>query len=415
MEIGIMTKKFAGLAVASLATMFALYGCGSDSSSNANNDSEKEGSKGETSEVETFDDLPKCTTKAQGNIVTVTEDEADYYCYATKWIETVATTKKLPDCTAKKEGTMIFVSGDEEIVVCMDEEWVSTKANKEDDDEGEGDTDKKSSSSKNSAKSSSSSAKSGDSKEKAVEFEEGIIWQPSYGKRAWTGAEGVDEYNFNDIPDGADPAKVPGMWLKFLDELNGGESVAAGKFNEDNLTLNFELAYFDWSLTTVGTGTSAYSYWEPAVYPYAGFGFFLGEDEPVNIQSISSTGLCVVYNATTKIRLMISTKAMEDSDVDFEVVLPASTSKDPVNIKWSSFGMPTWYTGSAPSVGTAVQKSLGLFFVYSNDQSGVTGSCGSASYSSTCESYAEASKNSTLKIFKIGAYGACSGSSGGDL
>ena len=115
-------------------------------------DDEKEGSKGETSEVETFDDLPKCTAKAQGNIVTVTEAEADYYCYATKWIETVATTKKLPDCTTKKEGTMVFVSNDEEVVVCMDEEWVSAKGGDDDDDEG--DTDKKSSSS--SAKSSSS-------------------------------------------------------------------------------------------------------------------------------------------------------------------------------------------------------------------------------------------------------------------
>ena len=102
MEIGIMTKKFAGLAVTSLATMFALYGCGSDSSSNANNDSEKEGSKGETSEVESFDDLPKCTTKSQGNIVTVTEDEADYYCYATKWIETVASAKKFADTFSKE-------------------------------------------------------------------------------------------------------------------------------------------------------------------------------------------------------------------------------------------------------------------------------------------------------------------------
>ena len=68
-----------------------------------------------------------------------------------------------------------------------------------------------------------------------------------------------------------------------------------------------------------------------------------------------------------------------------------------------------------PPLEPQFKKSLGLFFVYSNDQSGVTGACGSASYSSTCESYAEASKNSTLKIFKIGAYGACSGSSGGDL
>jgi len=401
-----MTKRLTSLALTSLAATFALYGCGSDSSSNAKSNEKEAGD--ETIEVESYDDLSACTAKKQGMIVTVTEDETDYYCYATEWIETVASAKKLPDCTAKKEGDMVFISGSEEVAVCQDEEWITAGTDEEDDDDG------KSSASKDDGKSSSSGAKESDSKDKVVEFEAGIIWQPSYGKRAWTGAEGVDEYNFNDIPDGANPAKVPGMWLKFLDELNGGESVATGKFNEDNLTLNFELAYFDWSLTTVGTGTSAYSYWEPAVYPYAGFGFFLGEDEPVNIQSISSTGLCVVYNATTPIRLMISTKAMEDSDADFEVTLPASTSKEPVDIKWSNFGMPTWYDGSAPSVGTAVQKSLGLFFVYSNDQAGVTSSCASKASSSTCESYAEASKNSTLKIFKIGAYGACDGSGNGD-
>ena len=221
-----MTKKFSGLTIASLAVAFALFGCdsngggataanGADSSSSStkNNpsskDDDEEDKTTETIEAETLDDLPKCTSKKEGTLASVEDDGLEYYCYDTEWIGTAATKAKLPDCTAKKEGDRIYVKKSEEVFYCSEDgEWVTTN----DVDDPDGDT-----------KSSSSSKP----KEKVVEFVDGVIWQPSYGRRAYTGETGIDEYNFLD--EDAEGEAGAGWWYKFLDNGQGGSSTAVGK------------------------------------------------------------------------------------------------------------------------------------------------------------------------------------------
>ena len=92
------------------------------SSSRYGDDEDDDDNEPET--VESLDDV-KCTSKKEGEIITVAEEDADYYCYKKEWIEIVSSTKKLPNCTAKREGLSIYVERDDEVVTCEDEEWLS--------------------------------------------------------------------------------------------------------------------------------------------------------------------------------------------------------------------------------------------------------------------------------------------------
>ena len=92
------------------------------SSSRYGDDEDDDDNEPET--VESLDDV-KCTSKKEGEIITVAEENADYYCYKKEWIEIVSSTKKLPNCTAKREGLSIYVERDDEVVTCEDEEWLS--------------------------------------------------------------------------------------------------------------------------------------------------------------------------------------------------------------------------------------------------------------------------------------------------
>ena len=409
-----MTKKFAGLAVTSLATMFALYGCGSDSSSNANNDSEKEGSKGETSEVESFDDLPKCTTKSQGNIVTVTEDEADYYCYATKWIETVASAKKLPDCTAKKEGDMVFISGSEEVAVCQDEEWITAGTEEDDGKSSASKDDGKSSASKDDGKSSaskddgkSSASKDDTPKEKVVEFADGVIWQPSYGKRAYVDDEGLDEYNFLD-----EDETGPGWWYKFVDNEDNGKSTAVGKFSDSYLTLTFNLVYQNWSQEMWSNGDEYGYYYAPNPYPYAGFGFDLKRDQETMNLSTFSEGICITYTSTTRAKIDIASKATDSHGVTYSYDLSSTTTPTQKKLLWTNFTQPSYASeqGAVVARTTALSKAYALRIMYTNDQSGVTDYCTSLS---SCQSYASSYGSSEFHVYRIERYDgiSCGGSS----
>ena len=96
----------------------------SGSSSSARSSSSRYGDDYEPETVESLDDM-KCTSKKEGEIITVAEEDADYYCYKREWIEIVSSTKKLPNCTTKREGLSIYVERDDEVVTCEDEEWLS--------------------------------------------------------------------------------------------------------------------------------------------------------------------------------------------------------------------------------------------------------------------------------------------------
>ena len=409
-----MTKKVTGLAIASLAMAFALYGCDSNgggvtnanepnsSNSSANNDpkskdsDDTEGEETETIEAETLDDLPKCTSKKEGTIATVEDDGLDYYCYDSEWIGTVATKTKLPNCTAKKEGDRIYVKKSEEVFYCSeDEEWLSTN------DENE--------------PARSSSSKDDTPKEKVVEFADGVIWQPSYGRRAYTGETGIDEYNFLD--EDAEGENGAGWWYKFLDNGQGGSSTAVGKFSDESLVLTFNLAYTNWEEKIWTSGDDYGYYYAPDPYPFAGFGFNLKNDQKTTDITSFSQGICITYASSTTVKIAIPSTATDLHGISYEYNLPYSTSSTTAKVLWSKFTQPSYAADQGATVAraTALAKAYALQIMYSNDQSGVTDYCGGASLS-TCQSYANAYGSSSFTVYKIEKYDGttCGGSSDSD-
>jgi len=397
-----MTKKVTGLAIASLAMAFALYGCDSNgggvtnanepnsSNSSANNDpkskdsDDTEGEETETIEAETLDDLPKCTSKKEGTIATVEDDGLDYYCYDSEWIGTVATKTKLPNCTAKKEGDRIYVKKSEEVFYCSeDEEWLSTN------DENE--------------PARSSSSKDDTPKEKVVEFADGVIWQPSYGKRAYTGETGINEYNFLD--EDGEGENGAGWWYKFLDGREGGSSTAVGTFTDNSLQLEFNLAYTNWEEKTWTSGTDFGYYYAPNPYPFAGFGFNLKNDQKTMDITSFSQGICITYASSTAIKVAIASTATDLHGISYEYNLSYSTSSTTAKLLWSKFTQPSYAADQNATVAraTALAKAYALQIMYSNDQSGVTDYCGGASLS-TCQSYANAYGSSSFTVYKIEKY-----------
>ena len=401
-----MTKKVTGLAIASLAMAFALYGCDSNgggvtnanepnsSNSSANNDpkskdsDDTEGEETETIEAETLDDLPKCTSKKEGTIATVEDDGLDYYCYDSEWIGTAATKAKLPNCTAKKEGDRIYVKKSEEVFYCSEDgEWVTTN------DENE--------------PARSSSSKDDTPKEKVVEFADGVIWQPSYGKRAYVDDEGLDEYNFLD-----EDETGPGWWYKFVDNEDNGKSTAVGKFSDSYLTLTFNLVYQNWSQEMWSNGDDYGYYYAPNPYPYAGFGFDLKRDQETMNLSTFSEGICITYTSTTRAKIDIASKATDSHGITYSYDLSSTTTPTQKKLSWTSFTQPSYAAEQGASVAraTALSKAYALRIMYTNDQSGVTDYCTTLS---SCQSYASSYGSSEFHVYKIERYDgiSCGGSS----
>ena len=428
---------------AALAAAFGLSAC--DSSSTAAAPSENQNT------IKSVDDLTNCTEKKAGQLEVVQADVAtDYICAGIKdkyqWIA-LSETKGYADdfkvCNDAREGLYALAKNELALFVCTDGSWekaakfenvgtkeaesndddVKSSSSKKssfiDDDDEEEDDDIKSSSSKKETfiddddeeeddDVKSSSSKNTETGEKAVKFVDGVIWQPSYGKRAWTGAEGVDEYNFFDNPENGGA----GWWYKFLDNLDNGTSMAAGKFNEDDLTLNFKLEYNDWS-REYGIDSKGYEYYyyEPNPYPYAGFGFDLADNgEATNITNLDAEGICVTYTSSMSARLLIASTNTASTGIHFYYTLPSTTSKKTVNITWGSFGLPSYakdhYT-ILPNRSTSLTNATGIIIQYSNDESAVTTLCSTLS---SCQDYAEMYGSSTVKLYKIGTYGNCDGS-----
>ena len=433
---------------AAFAAAFGLSACGDSSSAAAPSDKD--------SVAKSIDELSNCTAKKLGLLEDVAADVTTTYICAdyhdkNQWIALSQTADYSDDfkvCNTTREGQYAVAMDELALFVCTDSEWekiasfenigkkeaetddddnVKSSSSKkkvvddeEDDDEEE---DVKSSSSKKTViddedeeeeedvKSSNSNDDDEEEedvqpdREKVVTFVDGIIWQPSYGKRAWTGTAGVDEYNFLDNQaDGG-----PGWWYKFLDNLDGGTSNAAGKFNDDNLTLNFQLVYDNWHYEYgMDAKGYEYSYLAPDPYPYAGFGFDLAKRG----QSVSATkfgdGICVTYSSTATSRLIVASTNTESAGIHFYYPLEASSSRTTVNVKWKQFSLPSYakdhYT-ILPSVSTSMNSATGIIFQYSNDEAGVS-SCADETVS-YCNTLAEAYGSNTLQIYKIGTYGSC--------
>jgi len=411
---------------AALAAAFGLSACDSSSAAVPS---------GDEAAAKSVDDLSNCTAKKSGQIEDVAGDvTTSFICslFGEKylWIPLSLTEAYSDDfkvCNTSKEGQYALASNELTLFVCTDSEWqkvstfesVSSKTVKNDDDDeddtpstpkGSDNTDDDDDEDVKPSKTKNDSDDDEDEGEKVVTFVDGIIWQPSYGRRAWTATKGVDEYNFHDNQEDGGP----GWWYKFLDDKELGTSAAAGKFNDDNLTLNFKLEYNDWHYDYGTYAGVEYAYWAPTPYPYAGFGFDLAKKD----QSVSVTkfgiGLCVTYTSTGPSRLVIPSENTEMTGIHFYYPLEASAAKNTVNIKWNQFTLPSYakdHYSILPNNEASMNVATGIMFQYTNDESGVTDLCG-AETKADCEAYADAYGSNTLQIYKIGTFGNCNSSIG---
>lgn len=156
-----------------MVAVFFLSACGSNGGS-VNQVQEEQSSSSSIEGYETFDDLPRCTSKKEGKEAYVEEDDAEYVCTDGDWVKakkpsTVAeyeTFDDLPACTSKKEGKEVYVEEDDIDYVCEDGEWVENEGGS--DGKSSASRDKTSSSSVKSSSSNGGSAVSGDVAKKRI-------------------------------------------------------------------------------------------------------------------------------------------------------------------------------------------------------------------------------------------------------
>ena len=226
-------------------------------------------------------------------------------------------------------------------------------------------------------------------KEKVVTFEEGIMYTSSYGDRVRTFFNTVDEYTFFD--DNAVTKDSSGWWFSFNDWSDGGSSMVFTESEMGAYTAEIDLVY-DWFYNG--------EYMESDPYPYGAIGFNMSPSgQSVNMSDWE--GMCVTYSATKPIAFTL--KSFSDGRSSWYTKLPSATMKTvDIAFNTTTFHQPTWAIEqmiSYPTFSGALSSVLAIHFKYSNDEAGVSCSTTSASCTTT--------STNTIKIHKLGKYGAC--------
>ena len=226
-------------------------------------------------------------------------------------------------------------------------------------------------------------------KEKVVTFEDGIMYTASYNDRVRTFFNTVDEYTFFD--DNAETKDSSGWWFTFNDKPDGGYSTVFAANEMGSYTAEIDLMY-NWHYNG--------KYMESVPYPYAAIGFNMSPNGSA-VDMSSWEGMCVTYSATKPVAFTL--KSSYDGRSSWYTKLPSGTVKT-VNLAFTTttFHQPTWAIEQSviyPTFANAVSKVVAIHFKYSNDEAGV--SCSTTSASCTTTSI------NTIKIHKLGKYGAC--------
>ncbi len=225
--------------------------------------------------------------------------------------------------------------------------------------------------------------------EKVVTFEEGIMYTSTYGDRVRTFFNTVDEYTFFD--DNAETKDSSGWWFTFNDKPDGGYSTVFASNEMGSYTAEIDLMY-NWHYNG--------EYMESVPYPYAAIGFNMSPNGSA-VDMSGWEGMCVTYSATKPVAFTL--KSSYDGRSSWYTKLPSGTVKT-VNLAFTTttFHQPTWAIEQSviyPTFANAVSKVVAIHFKYSNDEAGV--SCSTTSASCTTTSI------NTIKIHKLGKYGAC--------
>ena len=227
-------------------------------------------------------------------------------------------------------------------------------------------------------------------KEKVVTFEDGIMYTASYNDRVRTFFNTVDEYTFFD--DNAETKDSSGWWFSFDDSADKGSSMVFLEYGV-GVDAEIDLVYKNWSEESSGKNT----YMAPHPYPYGAIGFNMSPTGGT-VDMSDWEGICVTYSATDPLELTL--KSSLDGESSWYAPLLSASMKT-VNLKFSAtaFGQPTW-SKSYPSFSQAIASVEAIHFKYSNDESGVSCAFETSIYCPT-------SAINSVKIFKIGKYGAC--------
>lgn len=378
--------------------------------------SSESSSKSVKSLVELFQS--PCAESNSGETVKVTGEKSDYICASIDlgmgmttytWAPAVSKIEDMDECSqswaiANPQKTYAYDKSKKQIYTCsMDPEsltwkWSALGAALDiaDDDEEDGDeVDNLGSSGSTKADPSETSTPESSSssgpKEKVVTFEDGIMYTSTYGDRVRTFFNTVDEYTFFD--DNKETKDSSGWWFSFDDSADRGYSTVYTGSEMGAYTAEIDLVY-DWEYNG--------EYMEAVPYPYAAIGFNMSPSG-TSVNMSDWEGMCVTYSATKKVAFTL--KSFGDGRSSWYATLPSGTVKT-VDLAFNTktFHQPSWAIDqkiSYPTFNGALSSVLAIHFKYSNDEAGV--SC-PVSLEGNCVT---TSVNS-IKIHKIGKYGACS-------
>jgi len=397
-------------------TQNAVCDATNESAKPASSGSSESSSKSVKSLMELFQS--SCAESNSGEMVKVTGEESDYICATIDlgvgmstytWAPAVSKIEGMDECSqdwaiANPQKTYAYDKSKKQIYTCsmnpesLNWEWHALGAALDlgDDDEEEGDEDEVLGSSGSTGTdpseiSTPESSSSSGPREKVVTFEDGIMYTSTYGDRVRTFFNTVDEYTFFD--DNKETKDSSGWWFSFDDSADRGYSSVYTGTEMGAYTAEINLIY-DWEYNG--------EYMEAVPYPYAAIGFNMSPSgNSVNMSDWQ--GMCVTYSATKKVAFTLKTFA--DGKSSWYATLPSGTVKTvDLAFNTTTFHQPSWAIDqnlAYPTFKNAVTSVLSIHFKYSNDEAGV--SC-PVSLEGNCVT----TSVNTIKIHKIGKYGACS-------
>lgn len=407
-----------------VAATALFWGCNSASSS--------DDSSGGGASVDSYADLASrtCSSANGTETIFVNSLSANYACVQVSnvwsWQPSVSAYSKLGDCTSALVGTLNYVEQDKKVYVCMQNTWSDVNAisnfmssansissssnsvvNQNSSNSSSSSMGISSNSSPNISSSGGSETKvSSSSATKVVSFVDGVIWIPSYGKRARTFFNTVDEYSFWS-PNSA-TKDSSGWWKKYNDDEDGGASVTSGSFEADHLLLNVKLNYVNWHKASDGI----YTYNAPSPYPYGGFQFSLSTAAGGYSDIRDWGGVCVTYTSTEPFAFAVRSAQTDLGDgMHWEAAMSASAVQKTVEITFANLSR-SQYATTFVTRDAALQKATGFEVSYRNDEANVK--CPSGYSTSTCNSYGYSASNQ-IRIYKIAKAGMCGSGSGSIL
>jgi len=421
--------KVAVPAIFALGCFAVLAACGSDSSA----DSSPKTSTEELS-FETFDDLPNCTKNSEGKTAFIEEDGQQYVCQDGEWkeeSEVVAeyeTEDDLPNCSKNREKEVVKLKDTDSFMVCKGGAWVEY-VEEEDDESDSTSNEKESSSSSDDGKkdessssddgkkdessssdksvgssssefqweddcadsgegcqSSSSEKSSSSTKKKEVEFEEGVLWKPSYGNRVHVFGDSLNEYNFH-----SDESRT-GKWFLNTDRTGDvpGVSTADTTYGKNYMTITHNLAYQNWTRKDGVISPDPNPYAQALIY-------FSPKNTTADLSAYK--GICLEYSSTKEFRLEFQSQG--DGEDDFwDVWVPGG--EHTVNLEFKNIPVAFWRSSNSVSIGQALKKMI----LMNIESPYIDNTQCYATNSNDCE---DKTVTNTIKLYKIGEYGKCSG------